>query len=119
MAANASKSDKNLKDLTAKELRTTRNEMLKRENWTAASAAGVETFRSYVRTLNEIQGAVRDLEKAQLKTALQQVKSLESDLRAGIDDLIEARKGIERVENFVAATGKVLELVAKSIRVAA
>jgi len=116
MAANGIDDGNKLKNATVKELRTTRNDMLRRENWTAATAAGVPAFRSYVRTLNEIQGAIRDLEKAELKTALQRMKSLESDLRAGIKDLEEARKRIQSVEDFVAATGQVLEVVAKVVK---
>ncbi len=119
MAANVKDDGNKLRDLTVSELRATRNDMLRRENWMAASAAGVPAFRSYVRTLNEIQGAVRDLEKAQLKKALQQMKSLESDLRAGIKDLKDARQRIQRVEDFVAATAKVLELVAKVVKAVA
>lgn len=119
MAANVTVDGNDLKDITVKELRTTRNDMLRRENWMAASAAGVPVFRSYVRTLNEIQGAIRDLEKAQLKESLQQMKSLESDLRAGIEDLKEARKRIQGVEDFVAATGKVLKSVAKVVKTVA
>lgn len=119
MAANANDDGNKLKDLTVKELRKTRNDMLRRENWMAATAAGVPAFRNYVRTLNEIQGAIRDLEKAQLKTALQKIKSLESDLRAGIKDLEEAREHIQRIEDFVAAAGKVLEVVAKAIKAVA
>jgi hypothetical protein len=116
MAANVKEDGKELKDLTIRELRTTRNDMLRRENWMAASEAGVPAFRSYVRTLNDIQSAIRDLEKAQLKKALQEMKSLESDLRAGIKDLKEARQRIQRTEDFVAATGKVLDLVAKAVK---
>ncbi len=119
MAASAKDDDNTLRDVTIKELRTTRNDMLRRENWTAATAAGVPAFRSYVRTLNEIQGAIRDLEKAELKTAVQKTKSLERALRAGIKDLEDARKRIERIDDFVAATGKVLEVVAKVIKAVA
>jgi hypothetical protein len=51
-----------------------------------------------------------------LKKALQEMKSLESDLRAGIKDLKEARQRMQRTEDFVAATGKVLDLVAKAVK---
>lgn len=114
MSANVKEDGKALKNVTVEELRTTRNDMLRRENWMAASAAGVAVFRSYVRTLNGIQGAVRNLEKANLEQSLQRMKSLESDLRAGIEDLREARARIQRLEYFVAATNKVLALVAKA-----
>ncbi len=119
MAANVKEDGNDLKDVTVKELQTTRNDMLRRENWMAASAAGVPAFRSYVRTLNEIQGAIRDLENAELKRSLQQMKPLESDLRAGIKGLKDARKRIQRVEDFVAATGKALESVAKVVKAVA
>ena len=110
---------KKLRDLTVSELRATRNDMLRRNNFMAARAAGTATFRSYVRQVNAIQNAVRDLEKTELLTFLQELKGQQGELRQGIENLKDARKRIKRVAALVEATATVLKVVARLAKMAA
>lgn len=104
-----------LRKLTLDELRATRNEMLCLENMDIARDAGHDTARMCFDTISAIQDVIRDLENAGLSQLLKELRSHESALREGIDDLKGTRKNIERVGTFLGVANKALRLVGKAV----
>jgi hypothetical protein len=102
-----------LKNLTLEELHATRNDMLRLENLDAAKKAGEETAKAYFGTLNAIQDTIRDLENAELTKLVQELRSHESALREGINDLKHARNAIGDVKTFLNVANKLLQVSGK------
>lgn len=102
-----------LKDRTLEELHATREEMQRLENVDAAKAAGAEVSKAYSDTLFAIQDAIRDLRNAELMKLLKELRSHESALREGINDLKHARNAIGDVKTFLNVANKLLQVVGK------
>jgi hypothetical protein len=60
-----------------------------------------------------VQSAIRTLENAQLANLRDKLVENEADLRAGIDDLNDAKDRLEQVQSVLAGVGKVLVVVTK------
>jgi hypothetical protein len=108
-----------LKNLTLKQLRETREAMLELDYLMALEELSDEKQRDAALELSRTQSAYLRLRKTALEEIRKKLEENEKELLSGIESLQKTLTDLTKVEQIIAATAKLLGVVGRVIRIIA